>query len=274
RGVANFYNPYSECGALSMPSRWVSWRFGGVRLLGNSVITSRSLAMNNLPEGWRWLALGEVTREESLRVGRRQEVKVLSSTKHHGLVPSDQYFKNRTIYSSDLSNYKLVPRNCFAYATNHLAEGSIGLQSQYDLACVSPVYTVFSCDLNQVDENYMFRLLKSPPLMVAYGAHEQASVDRRGAIRYRDFSRIYVLLPTKAEQRRIAEILDALDDQIICQGKVVEKLGSVMQGLAEEQLSLVTRNVKTAYLGEISNVGSGVTLGGEVESGVELPYLR
>src|SRR5690606_10782813 len=82
------------------------------------------------------------------------------------------------------------------------------------------------------------------------------------------------LLPTKAEQRRIAEILDALDDQIICQGKVVEKLGSVMQGLAEEQLSLVTRNVKTAYLGEISNVGSGVTLGGEVESGVELPYLR
>lgn len=86
-----------------------------------------------------------------------------------------------------------------------------------------------------------------------------------------------LLIPTPytlEEQRRIAEILDALDDQIICQGKVVEKLGSVMQGLAEEQLSLVTRNVKTAYLGEISNVGSGVTLGGEVESGVELPYLR
>lgn len=197
--------------------------------------------MNNLPEGWRWLALGEVTREESLRVGRRQEVKVLSSTKHHGLVPSDQYFKNRTIYSSDLSNYKLVPRNCFAYATNHLAEGSIGLQSQYDLACVSPVYTVFSCDLNQVDENYMFRLLKSPPLMVAYGAHEQASVDRRGAIRYRDFSRIYVLLPTKAEQRRIAEILDALDTQISATQACVEKYRVMRYGqvrdIMQEELS-------------------------------------
>ena len=97
-----------------------------------------------VPNGWREAALGDLVDESNERVGRIAPI-VLSSTKHHGLVPSSEYFQGRTIYSNDLSNYKRVDRGWFAYATNHLAEGSIGLQWAFDSACVSPIYTVFKC---------------------------------------------------------------------------------------------------------------------------------
>lgn len=165
-------------------------------------------------EGWQRVTLGEVTQEQNLRVGDLSDrVVVLSSTKHHGLVRSDEYFKNRQIYSADISGYKLVQRGWFAYATNHLTEGSIGLQNLVDKGCVSPIYTVFSCS-PEVDEKFMYRVLKSDRLLRSYGLHDQASVDRRGAVRYGDFKGIEIDLPPLSEQHRIVEVLDEVDAQI------------------------------------------------------------
>ena len=163
---------------------------------------------------WVETTLGEMTAEQNLRVGSSGPAPVvLSSTKHYGLVPSDEYFKNRTIYSDDLANYKRVLRDWFAYATNHLAEGSIGRQKRFDDSCVSPIYTVFSC-ADGVHPPYLERVVKSVPLVEQYKTHEQATVDRRGAVRYRDFARVRVNLPPVIEQVKIAEVLDTLDTTI------------------------------------------------------------
>lgn len=195
--------------------------------------------MRDVPSGWRRVALQGITEEQIEKVGGGRRITVLSSTKHHGLVPSNEYFKGRTIYSSDLTGYKLVRRSWFAYATNHLAEGSIGLQATFDLACVSPIYTVLSC-VEGVYPPYMFRVLKSPELLAAYSVHEQASVDRRGAVRYRDFGKIEINLPPECEQRRIAKILDNVDARISTASRLIDKLCARRRGLAE---SLVTRFV-------------------------------
>ena len=178
-----------------------------------------------LPDGWTATTLGEITEERGKRVGRGSQIRVLSSTKHHGLVLSDEYFKGRTIYSDDTSLYKQVNLNWFAYATNHLAEGSIGLQDKLDVGCVSPVYTVFSCR-EGVDPRFLFRLLKSPAVVAAYRAHEQASVDRRGAVRYKDFSKIVVKLPTIEVQRQIATVLDSVDELRRAAKDRIEKLSA------------------------------------------------
>lgn len=176
-----------------------------------------------LPGGWRQTYIGAETDECKERVGSYADPPtVLSSTKHHGLVPSDDFFRNRTVYSEDLSNYKIVSKNWFAYATNHLAEGSIGLQERFNSACVSPIYTVFSCH-ERTDPRYLYRVLKSPDIISQYKLHEQASVDRRGAVRYRDFAKIPLTLPPLAEQRRITEILDTADEAISSTGGLIAK---------------------------------------------------
>ena len=192
-----------------------------------------------LRPGWLRADLGSVTREEKVRVGIRPAPVVLSSTKHHGLVPSDEFFKNRTIYSADLSNYKSVKMNWFAYATNHLAEGSIGLQERFTDSCVSPIYTVFSCR-EWIDPRFLFRVLKSPAALAAFQLHEQASVDRRGAVRYRDFAKVEFDLPPIDEQRRIAEVLDTVDSAILLTERVIEKLGKIRGGLLRD---LLTRGI-------------------------------
>jgi type I restriction enzyme, S subunit len=192
-----------------------------------------------LPRGWRRTSLRAETEERKERVGTAAPPLVLSSTKHRGLVPSDDFFRNRTIYSQDLSNYKSVSKNWFAYATNHLAEGSIGLQDKFASACVSPIYTVFSCR-EGVDPSYLFRLLKTPELISQYKLHEQASVDRRGAIRYQDFGKIPLVLPPLGEQRRIGQILDTIDKAIGLAERLVAKLEQAKQGLLYD---LLTRGV-------------------------------
>ncbi|WDQ02213.1 restriction endonuclease subunit S [Micromonospora chalcea] len=230
--------------------------------------------MPSVPGGWRRFTLSDITLEEAERVGGRRGVTVLSSTKHLGLVPSDEYFKNRSVYSSNLSGYRVVRRGWFAYATNHLAEGSIGLQQDFELACVSPIYTVFSCT-DEVYPPYLFRVLKSPDLIAKYGVHEQASVDRRGAVRYRDFSRIEVALPPQQDQRRIVEILDTIEDQIANQRLVVEKTSHITAALIEAELRRITGlAASTASLGSVATVATGVTLGTETGGTVEVPYLR
>jgi type I restriction enzyme S subunit len=190
-----------------------------------------------LPSGWRRSFIGAETDERNERVGSHADPPiVLSSTKHHGLVPSDDFFRNRTVYSDDLSDYKIVSRNWFAYATNHLAEGSIGLQNRYSSACVSPIYTVFSCR-EGINPSYLYRLLKSPEFISQYKVHEQASVDRRGAVRYRDFAEIPFSIPSPAEQQRIAEILDTVDKAILSTELLLAKLEQIRLGLIHDLLT-------------------------------------
>lgn len=204
-----------------------------------------------LPQGWLRTSIGAETEERKERVGSYADPPtVLSSTKHHGLVPSDDFFRNRTVYSDDLSNYKSVSRNWFAYATNHLAEGSIGLQDRYSSACVSPIYTVFSCR-EGTDPRYLYRLLKSPQLISQYKLHEQASVDRRGAVRYRDFAKIPLVIPPLAEQWRIEQILDTVDEAIRLAERLTAKLEQCRQGLLND---VITRGIdQTGQLRDVRN---------------------
>lgn len=228
-------------------------------------------------DGWKRVALGEVTQESSIRVGGlANEAVVLSSTKHRGLVRSDEYFKNRQIHSDDISGYKLVRRGWFAYATNHLAEGSIGLQGIVDVACVSPIYTVFSCS-PEIDADFMHRLLKSDAMLIEYGVHDQASVDRRGAVRYRDFKKIEVNLPPLKEQRRIAEILDEVDAQIRRADAEIAKLAKVFRGTLLRTMAALRADPDTKWrpVNEVGDVRLGRQRSPEHSEGEFIrPYLR
>ena len=97
----------------------------------------------------------------------------------------------RKIFADDVSTYKIVPKNHFAYATNHIEEGSIGYQEILDEALISPMYTVFNTD-KTVNDNFFFKLLKSHPLVYQYQNRMEGSIDRRGGLRWDGFSIIKI----------------------------------------------------------------------------------
>lgn len=133
-----------------------------------------------MSSSWSIVEIGQIASEVSAVNDSTDYIPVLSCTKYDGLVDSLQYFKKQ-VFSHDTSNYKLVRRGQFAYATNHIEEGSIGYQDLVSAGLVSPIYTVFQADASRVDDGYLYKVLKTEKLRQLFAANTNASVDRRGA---------------------------------------------------------------------------------------------
>jgi len=166
----------------------------------------------NIPEDWDFIKIGEIATEVSEKNGSNDDLPVLSCTKYAGLVDSLSYFK-RQVFSEDTSTYKQVKKNCFVYATNHIDEGSIGCQNLYENSLVSPMYTVFKTN-SKVNNHFLFNLLKTRLYIFIYQVNMSASVDRRGSLRWNEFSKIRIPLPDIVEQDKIVEFINSVDKNI------------------------------------------------------------
>ena len=187
------------------------------------------------PADWCHVALGDITIEVAARNAAGRTLPVLSCTKHRGLVLSEEYFGKR-VYAEDTSNYRVVARGEFAYATNHIEEGSIGYQNICEAGLVSPIYTVFK-SRGDIDDAYLYRVLKSPLLVHHYRVNTSSSVDRRGSLRYDEFARIRIWLPKKDEQRAIENTLATCDEDLRLLRAKREALDQQKRGLMQRLLT-------------------------------------
>lgn len=167
----------------------------------------------HLAEGWHWVRFDEIAYNLVERNGDNTDRAVMAVTKYDGLVPSLEYF-DRQVYSDDLSNYKVVHRNQFAYAVIHLDEGSIGMNKGDEAVLVSPVYVVFALNEEQAYPPYFQFLLKSDFMMRIYQSIGEGTVDRRKSITFETLGSAHILLPPIDEQRRIAQVLRDADANI------------------------------------------------------------
>lgn len=185
---------------------------------------------------WKKCAIKSFAKEVSVRNTNNEDHVVLSCTKYDGLVPSLEYF-GKQIYSNDLSTYKVVLKNHFVYATNHIEEGSIGYQDQYNYGLISPMYTVFKTDKEKIDDTYLFAVLKSHHLIYLYQAMMEGSINRRGGLRWDSFSTIKVDLPSLEEQKAISAFLQNADKEIEIQKQKLTSLQEQKKGLMQVLLT-------------------------------------
>ena len=199
----------------------------------NDVIETK---YGDIPADWGYVPIGEVAREVSRKNDGGCDLTVLSCTKYDGLVDSLEYF-GRQIFSDDTSTYKLVARGQFAYATNHIEEGSIGYQDLYDCALISPMYTVFETERGLIDDRYLFKLLKTELYRHIFEVSTSGTVNRRGSLRWNDFSRIHIPLPPLHEQQAIAEVLETSDQEIKLVQRQRDALQQQKKGLMQRLLT-------------------------------------
>lgn len=189
----------------------------------------------DLPEDWGYPTIGDIAVAVSKKNGTKTSLPVLSCTKHSGLVDSLAYF-GKQVFSKDLSTYKVVPRGAFAYATNHIEEGSIGYQDLHDKALISPMYTVFKTS-GAVHDGFLFKLLKTEWYRHIFQTRTSASVDRRGSLRWKDFAKIHIPLPSMEEQGKIAEVLDKAEQEINEHRNQLAALKEQKKGLMQQLLT-------------------------------------
>jgi type I restriction enzyme S subunit len=193
---------------------------------------------------WQEVTVGEIARLSSTRNLAGEALPVLACSKHTGFVDSLRYFKNR-VFSKDLTNYRVIGRGEIGYPANHVEEGSIGLQDLYDKALVSPIYVVFAV-VDSVNSYFLHRLLKLETYRQRFRNATSASVNRRGSLRWPEFSRITVNIPRIDEQDAVSEVLRDMDMEFKSLIDRRNKIYAIKQGMMQALLTGRIRFVEPA----------------------------
>lgn len=189
-----------------------------------------------IPKDWEYPAIKDVCTQITEKNTEAADYPVLSCSKYDGFVDSLKYFKKK-VYSDDTSGYRLIHRGCFGFPSNHVEEGSIGLQNLYDTGIVSPIYVVFRAKPKKVDNTYLYAVLKTDHYRQIFGAATNASVDRRGSLRWKEFSLIHVPLPPLEEQQKIATVLATADQEISAMQQKLDALKQEKKALMQQLLT-------------------------------------
>lgn len=213
-------------------SRWLLF---GHKRLGNQKNELADGRFFKYPSDWALVKIGKVAKEVSARNGESVET-VLSCSKYDGFVNSLDYF-GKQVFSSDTSNYKVVKKGQFGYPSNHVEEGSIGLLEHCEKGIVSPIYVVFEASKEKVHSPYLYKLLKTNIYRHIFQVSTSSSVDRRGSLRWGDFSKIKVLLPSLEEQQQISETLSSAQYEIDLLKQLAEKYKTQKRGLMQKMLT-------------------------------------
>jgi len=202
---------------------------------------SYSTRYGTLPHDWGFVKVNTIATEMSERNYLEHDYPVLSCSKYHGFVDSLTYF-NKQVFSENRSNYKVIKSGSFGFPSNHIEEGSIGYQNLYEVGVVSPIYCVFKTD-EKVYDGYLYKLFKTDHYRQIFAAYTSASVDRRGSLRWKEFSKICVPLPSTKEQKKISAAIDSIT---LVENAYSKKLNFLKQEKAALMQQLLTgkRRVK------------------------------
>lgn len=202
--------------------------------LAQQLLTGKK-RLTEFHDEWRHVRIGDVAGQQTIFNKNNEDIEVLSCTKYDGLVRSLDYF-GRQVFGEDLSKYKVVPKGSFAYATNHIEEGSIGYQNLMDKGLVSPMYTVFKTKAD-INEEFFFRLLKTDRMIYAYQSNTSGSIARRGGLRWNDFSTLHISIPSLKEQAAINSVLSEADKELKLYQQQIDTLKEQKKGLMQKLLT-------------------------------------
>ncbi|MFZ0274917.1 MAG: restriction endonuclease subunit S [Acidobacteriaceae bacterium] len=212
------------------------------------------------PAGWSAVSLCEVaTRITGRNVTGNENVLTISA--RDGLISQEEFFHKR-VASSDTRQYFLLHPGDFVYSKSYSEGHPVGVIRRLRGAedgVVSPLYICFRPDLRIVDERFIEYYLTSGVVddQIAWIAKEGSRNHGLLNVGVDDFMSIPISLPPIEEQRRIAEILEALDHQLGVSKGVIEKGETVRKvilgNLLEEQ------HWEVCALGEVATISSGST---------------
>lgn len=182
-------------------------------------------------DGWREATLGDLLVRRTDRLGDDPEPRILTVTEGHGLVDQIEHM-GRRVATEDVSSYKVVRPNDIVYNVYLLWLGAIGQNRFGEVGITSPVYEVFSPD-ETVDPRFVGLLTRAPKMVEEYGGISIGTVPRRRRTPWESFLKLKAWIPPLPDQRRIVDLIGALDDTITAVGTSIDAIHASQDRLRE-----------------------------------------
>ena len=219
---------------------------------------------------WERIKLSEVLKEKTERNKNNKTDLVLSVTNSQGFVKQSDFFEG-TVHSEDISNYKIVRKNEFAYNPSRINVGSIDILKEYDIGALSPMYVIFSVDETRLLPDYFKYYFQTHRFNENVKNNTQGSV--RNSLSFKALSEFEYLLPPLEEQKRIVKILDQVNRIIEKYQNLINQKEQFIKSQFVEMFGNPLNNEKRWTTDKIKNVAPVKSYKGDFQEKVWLLNL-
>ena len=160
---------------------------------------------------WEVMNLSDITVNFNRRNKDSIQYPMYSVTNVSGFSPQNEVFDGKEIKNEDISIYKIIHKGEFAYNPARINVGSIGRYDGEEPCMISSLYICFR-PIDNINSDWLLHYLKSDKMIYKYGLYGEGGV--RIYLFYPNFSRIKVLVPPFAIQKRIASIITTFNKKI------------------------------------------------------------
>lgn len=196
------------------------------------VASATARRQSEFPE-WEEKKLGEITKKISIKNKDNQNLPVYSISNKHGFIPQGEQFEgvDSSSRNYDISMYKIVGKNTFAYNPARINVGSIGYSGDLENIIISSLYVCFQT-IKQINDTFFLQYLET------FEFKKQVIRNTEGGVRdylfYENFSNIKTKLPSYEEQTKIANFLSAIDTKIDLVTKQLDEAKNFKKGLLQQ----------------------------------------
>ena len=177
---------------------------------------------------------------------------MFSVTNDRGFVPQSEQFEGRDMVGEDIKAYKIIHTNDFAYNPARINVGSIAMYTGEKPCMISSLYVCFKTT-KEVNNEWLMQLLKTPKMNYYYNVNGEGGV--RVYLFYPNFARIRMSIPKIEEQKKIAKLLNLIDERIATQSKIIEDLKELKSAISKK---LLCNDKWTTYkIQDIAEIGRG-----------------
>ena len=161
---------------------------------------------------------------------------VLSNSANYGIIPQIDFFDRSIANSDNTEGYYVIEKNDFVYNPRKSASAPYGPINVYNgEACgiISPLYLCFK--VKGINRRFLYHYFKSTkwhPYMYANG--DSGARHDRVSIKDETFLELPIFHPGEAEQCKIVELVESLDNRIATQIKIIEDLKKLKSAISNE----------------------------------------
>ena len=217
-------------------------------------------------EEWEHKQLGNIIYKTDKKNKQNLDLPVYSINNTEGFLPQAEQFEGRSSSERgfDISIYKIIQENTFAYNPARINVGSIGYSYNLKNILISSLYVCFKTN-EELNDTFLLQFLETVNFKTSVLRYQEGGV--RQYLFFDSISKIKTNIPILKEQKKIAHFFTTLDKKINQLQQQKSSLEAYKKGMMQQLFSQELRfkdengqdfdDWEEKKLGEVLSIGSG-----------------